>query len=867
MITISKSFTKVFLLFIFSFFVFIPPLYSYQDKYDRGLYFRSNETEKDNRTSLILTPDQSLKFSNGLTMSFDIKLRWALHNYGYIFRIAANDSLNIDFLSMDVLPESDLFSLVLGNKSIVHFSLQDFKNKNIYNWLNIRFSINEAGNQLEIKIDDIEKVYQIKAIDFKNFNIFFGANDHHLVATTDVSTMTIRNLKIYNKNKIVRSWELGRHGNNAVYDSCSHSKACVKNPIWLMDDHIKWKMNAKYSFPFIDPQIAFDEDSGRIFLAKDKYMFVYHITSEKLDTIIVKKGSPYDTRANQLIYNKNKKELISYNFDSNTLNRFNFKTREWDIQHDEYIPPKRWHHSKTFVPEDNLILAIGGYGFYEYKKDIFTYSMQDASWKKFTGDSTLLTPRYLGSLGYMGKGEFLYFGGLGNASGHQEELPINYYDLFKIDTRNNSIKKLWTLNNTKNHFVNGNSLIINDEKSSFYTLTYPDRQFSTRIRLCKFDITKPNMQFIADSIAFQFNDNESYCDLFYFKAQKKLIAITAHSRKPNLSSVGIYSINYPPLNYEDVWQEAGDSLIQSKWYYIIFIALGIVLISFVFFRLKNRINFHKLYRIIPKNEEIKKAVDKNSFDSTVKKELARPSSLNLLGGLQITDVDGNNVTNHFTNILGQIFLLTLLSTIKNGEGISTSKLIEAIWSYKDDKKARNNLYVHINKLRPLLKTIGNIEFASKEGVWEIVMDKSVYCDYKESLALINATNKDDNMSKEVINELLDLAIKGDLLSNLQWECLDSFKSDYTNLLIDRFSFLMDQDDIIKDLQLLLKTANAILIFDNIDENALKMKCHALYHLGKKKQTIECFDKFRRDYLNLLGSEYKVSFTEFMDKII
>jgi two-component SAPR family response regulator len=834
-------------------------------KYEKGLYFRSNEVEKNSRTSLILTPDKSIRSEEGFSMSFGIKLRSSVkHNYGYIFRIIANDSLNIDLISMDIVPGEDLFSLVVANKSVIRFNLNEFEAGDTEDWMDIRFSIDPQEHQLIIRINGIEKQYDYNPAGLQDFNIFFGAGNHHLFTTTDVSMMTVRDIRIYDNDRLIRSWELGKHGYNAVYDSCIQAKAIVKNPVWEVDAHINWKKKASFLFPFIDPQIAFDDESGRIFFAQDQYVFVYNVIAETLDTVSVKEGMPYDTRANQMIYDKNKKELVSYNFESNELNRFNFEKREWK-HFTDYIPPRRWHHSKIFIPEENILLTVGGYGFHQYRKDIFIYSVQEKKWKNFQGDSTVLTPRYLGGLGYMGEGSFLYFGGLGNISGNQDELPKNYYDLFRINIKDDRIEKLWTLTDIEEHFVNGNSLIIDKRQNAFFTLTYPDKLFLTTIRLCKFNIDTGEYQFAGDSISFQFNDNESYCDLFYLKSEEKLIAVTAHSGESNACEINVFSINYPPLNLDDVLQKetVSSSSVNRIYIFLIFF----ILISGSLFILltvkKERCFYLKKRYIIQEKKDNEQAVDKKVINAPVRQKSMPKSSIILLGELQITDNKGSNITNSFTPILGQIFLLSLLYTIKNGTGITTSKLIETIWGQEDDKKIRNNLYVNVNKLRSIIKMIDHVELVSNERTWGIILGDDVFCDYKNVMALIDIIDVKEVISKDLLNELLELASKGNLLPNLPWASLDGFKSEYTNFLIDKLSLLMEQKDVKEDLPLLLKIANAILICDNIDENALQKKCYALYHLGKKRQTIECFEKFKKDYKSLLGTEYKSTLDKFI----
>jgi len=64
-----------------------------------------------------------------------------------------------------------------------------------------------------------------------------------------------------------------------------------------------------------------------------------------------------------------------------------------------------------------------------------------------------------------------------------------------------------------------------------------------------------------------------------------------------------------------------------------------------------------------------------------------------------------------------------------------------------------------------------------------------------------------------------------------------------------------------DLFLLLKIADTILLHDNTDENAIRLKCYALFHLGKKNPALKAFNKFTADYKHLLAVDHKLVFEE------
>ena len=108
------------------------------DGLKRGLYFRSFEVDKDKRTCLNLTPDQSLVFNNGFSMEFDVKLRHEVQTFGYVFRMIFNDTLNVDFLA-DITSVVTNFSLVIRNRTVLQFQNREIGNSVENTWIKVLF--------------------------------------------------------------------------------------------------------------------------------------------------------------------------------------------------------------------------------------------------------------------------------------------------------------------------------------------------------------------------------------------------------------------------------------------------------------------------------------------------------------------------------------------------------------------------------------------------------------------------------------------------------------------------------------------------------------------------------------------------------
>jgi len=681
--------------------------------------------------------------------------------------------------------------------------------------------------------------------------MYFGLNNNPIFASTDVPPMTIKDIQIFDvEGKLIRNWKLEKHATNKVYDEIQNKKAVCINPVWEIDKHVKWQLKSRFKIPYELPQIAFNENISRIYFAKQKTVYYYDAINQKIDTIIARKGEIYNCRSNQLFYDKKANQLISYSFDNANLARFDFNKREWSNEFTEKITPQFWHHSKYYDAEDSSLITMGGYGYHKYKSDVMRYSIKNKEWKQHDISSSI-TPRYLGSLGSLGNGELLYFGGYGSNTGNQEEFPHNYYDLYKINPKTLEVKKLWEMATPSEHFTNSNSLVYNDEKKSFYNLAYSNTRYSTSLKLMEYSIEKPEYKIVGDTIPYKFKDIESYCDLFYSTQTSELMAVTSVS-KNNSTEINIYSIAYPPLYAQDVIQKE-ESSGSWKW----FLLLVPVLIIIAFFVIKDKKS---------KATKLQNSVNRylNFEYSELKKDL-KPSSINMLGYFQIIDKDSVNITGNFTATTSHILVLMILYTVKNGQGISTQELTEILWPDKDTDSARNNRNVYMSKLRLLIKNVGDIELINQNNYWSVNTGKEVFCDYKNVMLLVNQLSKQKEYSAELANELVRIASHGVLLPNFQEEWVDSFKGDFTNVIIETLTKLLQYKEVLNDKLMVLHIADAILKHDSIDEDAVKMKVTTLFSLGKKSQAKQCFDKFTDDYKNFMGVAYKETFDQFRAK--
>lgn len=228
----------------------------------------------------------------------------------------------------------------------------------------------------------------------------------------------------------------------------------------------------------------------------------------------------------------------------------------------------------------------------------------------------------------------------------------------------------------------------------------------------------------------------------------------------------------------------------------------------------------------------------------------------LLGGFKVIAADGEDISANFSPLMKQLLSLLILNSGTH-DGISNARLKDTLWFDKTDESYNNNRGVTLKKIRTeLAKVGGSISIITYNNRWRLD-DPEGLCDF------IGAERKISAEGTEV-PEITDIALKGTLLPDMRTEWLDAYKGRYEDSIISRLSHQEPDLGTPASAKLAGRIADAILIFDNLDENAVKMKCKsltALHHNGTAKRT---FDSFCENYERTLGEKFSTNFSDFIN---
>ncbi len=813
-----------------------------------GLFFYSHQNNIDKRTSLTLNDNEpySLHSQDVFSLEFDILMRNENTKFGYFCRIISNKNENFD-LMVNYL-NGKFF--VLNNQD---FPLSDEPVAG--NWNHASITFDKKQNKISIQSNEQKLNCDYDLSNTKNLSVYFGLCDHKGFAGNDAAPIILKDVIVKYNGKDFHHWMLGKHAQNAVYDELKKRKAIVHNPYWLMDNSVHWQKRAEFKTDAFT-QITFDSIQNQIFILNPKGYNCFHVDSDIIDTVTIAGNVPHNSFYNRLLFNHISQQLVYYGFDSDRTYFYNFKDKVWTGYQNHNEEPTHAHHNRYISALDSILYLFGGYGFYQYKSDFFRINLKTNKLNLFDLSHTI-TPRYLAAMGGNTTGDKLYiFGGRGAEMGRQELSPKNFSDLFEINLKTLKTRHLFDLDKKyEENNVYSNSLIVDEKNGCFYVLAYPHNKYSSNITLKRINFTTREMETLADTIPFYFEDVTSFCDLFYSPRLSKLIAVTSYSDENKTSNVSIYTLDYPPLRENDVIQIASKA-INWAWFLIPVLIAGAI---FVLLLIKKKTGSKKETEFVPSKEKTQNIEPGNQETEKSFYDIQKQSIL-FLGGFQVFNKEGNNITGEFTPTLKFLLVLIILYTLKNKKGISSAKLQEFLWFDKSEEAARNNRSVNMRKLRVLLQTVGDIEINNENGYWTISINPSVFSDYWEALKLIEKIQSgNDNMSDDMLH-LLELLSYGPMLPNIQFEWVDSFKNDFANAVIDVLLnfFNNSNNSHVNNLDLRVKIADTILKIDPISEEAIAIKCNALFKIGKKGLAKTTFDNFTKEYKSLLGETYNGS---------
>lgn len=822
-----------------------------------GLKFKGESVTLDKRTELNLSPDGFLKFQDEFEISFDYKTTRIYPNsslgfFGYVFRIISKDDTNVDLLSTPT-PKIGL-NLVLGKSNTiipVQYSVRE-----INNWikLRIKFLLNE--DKLIFQTPDSSYVQENVGFDKQEyFKIIFGTNDYKQFMSSDVPSMTIKDVEIYEKGKLKYNWLLNEKEGTIAADRIKGAEAKVVNPMWLMQNHAKWRPQLLEEINGLLISTA-NLDGSKIFMLSNNEITIYDAQNNSIEKHKYVNNPLFFAANYRAIYNDIEDKIYCYSIDAGPFYILDLKSFEWTEKPRNFsLGPKYSHHNSYYNPTDNCIYTFGGYGAHRYRNSIWKFDLDNDTGKELPINKEFFEPRYLFGIGALNDTIYL-LGGHGSETGNQLINPHSYFDLIGYSIKDNNLFEKFEIPRLIDDMVVANTIWINPQNRDYYALIFSKIKFDGELQLIKGNLDSPEIEEVGNKIPFKFLDVRSMAYLYYLPNQDKLYALTTYTEN-NKTQVAIYSIDNPPNKAVIDSVAKGTSNNFMLYIAIAFVLLILSAIWIVLRRKKYRLNF------IEKKNGTDVVSNVNEGDLIIEPHMGYPKyNIIFFGGFQLFNKDFEDITNKFSPLLKELFLLILLHTYKNNKGISSNKITEVLWYDKSEKSARNNMAVYISKLRGILEEVGSCELSKKTGYWKIELkDSNIKSDYVDFLSISASKN---NLTKQNVTHLIEITRKGAFFPDVYYDWLDDFKANVSDRIIDTLVDFAKSCDVKKDAEFIVYLSDCIFNFDPVDEDAMILKCKAQYCMGKHSHAKATYAKFSKEYKVMYDQEYDKAFIDILE---
>mgnify|MGYP000105224726 CR=1 FL=1 len=835
--------------------------------YDYGLSLKSHSVPGIERTTLYLDDNQPFSIKNDFIISFQMYVRANEHDFGTILHLHTNTNQFIRFSF--VAGEERHFPALVLNEGIININSPIEREK----WLDVSLHLRLKDNVIEIDYDNKKISAMAPLQGVKSVTALFGQMKEYL---SDVAPIDLRNVTITQDGKQIREWKLWKHNDTVCYDEIEGAVARAIHPIWLIDNHIEWKLVHQAKIPG-KLDVAFNAREALFYLVRSQSIDVLDENGTLQKEIAIRGGYPAVEFPNHLLYDTLSNKLVSYYPKKGITSRFSFDTERWSNEIRNTEEASNYNHARTFNPADSSFYFFGGYGFYQYRNDLYRMKYSTNQIEQVEYERPLY-PRYSAAMAIVGD-ELYIFGGRGNKYGKQELSSHYYWGLCAINLKNKQSRIVWQKNQPQEEgTIMASTMYFEPSDSSFYAVSTNKGGVLWKISMkdsVYSEVSKP----IYNESTYQDSDFSLYTS----PSHGKLFLVLDKILSNHTHELAIYSINMPLVNEVDIRQSTAGESINNRWYlYAIGILLLLVLAGFVLYRFKYNGKNKKApatkkgtektvattgkvqsqsdvpeSKTIPKKEWMQES--ETIFTETVNYYDRSRASISLLGCFNVRDKDGNDITSNFTPRLKHLLILLILYTEKNAQGILASKTTEILWPEKEETAARNNRNVNLRKLRVLLESIGDMEVMIENNFLRIKWGTNVFCDYHTLIACTKQFEQEK--SEELLNRILELLLYGPLLPNTIVDWLDDFKDDYSSYSIDLLKNLLEIEISRNHQDMIIRLADIMFLHDPLNEEALAAKCAVLSAQGKKGIARNLYDRFCKEYHDSMGENYKTPFAD------
>lgn len=839
-----------------------------------GILFSGNkDVPFAKRTLVNFTPEKPIFLKDKFTLSFDVSIL-TKSTYGRILRAVDKNGFSMELPYAYHLNKDTSYIILVINKAETSIKIP-LPDKELIrnNWFRIELIFDLKNNKISARTNG--GFFTSTSVRLpKELNLLLSSGS--VFQDLDSPRIALANVAIRNENnQLIHYWKFEEVYGNKAFDSVSDTYAEVSNGEWLAVRHAKWSKVAKFMFSQFDELgMAFDSLKQRILFFDNKYFIDYNINSETFQKKYYNNKRPF--KANNPICNPYNNKIYSYHRGQGQVSIFDEEKRLWSSADSAKDNNELYYDHTPFVnPLNGDLMMFGGYGWFKFKNELRKYNFKTRKWETLKLKGDFIQPRKFTAITqFKSKNEFLLIGGQGTNSGAQEEGIRHYYDVFVLNMKDKSLKKIGEIKNKDKNFE-FMYYAYYDKFNTVYFPAFNDFGELVHFYLYKLDLNSFTLT-ACDSIV---SDKAKFDVVSLFvksKTNEFYLCNNLKIKDDDSATCEIYKISIPPVDYKVFAsiQTENEKRIENPKKYLFIFAGCLFFISFplgyIVLRKRNA-NKKPVSELVTcsggSDVDYKNETAQRIYEYAISKESEIRSHffINLFGSFKVLDKAARDITHELSPRLREILQLIIVNMKYQGDtytGISSEKLTFLLWPDSDPLHAKNNRNSSIAKIRAVLHKIEGMEIEFSESGWIFKTKDINDCDYLKYLNLRNdLVNNPQSINDNFPKSYTNILSKGNLLSNVSFEWLDPIKvSLESEVISDCFNLashhnFTEKPEIVKDLM------NVVLIWDPINENALRLKIDKLIELGRYGEAKSTYELFTLEYKKIFDSDYGLTFTE------
>jgi len=265
-----------------------------------------------------------------------------------------------------------------------------------------------------------------------------------------------------------------------------------------------------------------------------------------------------------------------------------------------------------------------------------------------------------------------------------------------------------------------------------------------------------------------------------------------------------------------------------------------------------------VYFLIRRGSRHRKTLKKELKRDTVLHALPNHNFIGLFGDFRIIDNHGNNIAGQLSPKLKQLFLVLLIFSLKEKNGISTRELSGIMWKGQSLKSTKNLRGVTIRNLRKVLEPVDRIDIQYQSDNWSLKLGGTVVCDYYVVLKLLEDKHIHDNI---IFSRFYDLISEGEFLKGESQPWMDEVKGYVGNSIMDVLLQYLQSNSKSLDPEDILSIADLIFIYDPVNEVALSYKMKTLDIQNNHNLARFTYKRFCQLYEEMYGEAFNRTFEQ------